>query len=130
MTILWYLLFWLAFIPVAYLNGGLREFGYRRWLGELPAQQLSTLIGCALFWVTAWLFARKVPLESKSDALVISLTWLVLTFAFEAFMIVVLMKKPWAEVWAAYDVTGGRVWVVALAWVALLPFMIMKNGGN
>ena len=89
MTIFWYLLFWLALAATAFLNGALREIGYRRFVGEMPAQQLSTLTCCALLWVCVFFFARKIPLVSRVDAIAISIAWLVLTFVFEAFLIVV-----------------------------------------
>ena len=36
---------------------------------------------------------------------------------------IVLRKRPWAEVIAAYDLRGGHVWALFLLWIAVAPWL-------
>ncbi|MEW6572415.1 MAG: hypothetical protein AB1374_02110 [Bacillota bacterium] len=42
MIILKYTVAWLPMVVIAVLNGSIREAGYKKFLGELSAHQLST----------------------------------------------------------------------------------------
>ena len=46
--LLTYTLAWFPLVILAILNGALRERGYKRFMSELRAHQLSTLIGIIL----------------------------------------------------------------------------------
>jgi len=121
-----YLLAWLAAIPIGILNGALREFGYRQFLGELPAHQLSTASFVLLFGIYVWIIFQWLQIFTSQAALRIGFTWLILTIAFEFLFGHFVMDHPWEVLLHDYNLTAGRLWVLVLLWVMLAPFIIYR----
>lgn len=114
---------WFVMLVVAVANGAVRDLTYGRRMGELAAQQLSTLIGCTLLGVVMWLFVRLYPLSSAGQAWRLGLLWMSLTVAFEFLFFHYVGGRSWAELLANYNVLAGRVWVFVLVWVAVAPYV-------
>ena len=71
----------MVFIAIA--NGMIREKWYGRYLSELRAHQLSSLIGLVLFGIYIWMVMRLFPPATDTQALSVGMLWLGLTVAFE-----------------------------------------------
>ena len=62
MNVIRSLLVWLCFIPVAILNGGLRQYVLVRWFGEVGANALSGvllrlfILFCYIVVLTYWVY--------------------------------------------------------------------------
>jgi len=123
-----YLFVWVLLAIVAILNGIVRQSTYGRRLPELVAHQLSTAI--AMLASAAVVFAASCawPLDSAAQAWTIGLTWLVMTVAFEFGFGRFVARHPWRHLVADYNLLKGRVWVVFLAWIAILPWLIFRLG--
>ena len=74
---------WVPGIPIAIVNGLLRNSVYRQFLTELHAHQLSALSFIVLFGIYVFFILKWLKLFSAQEALRLGLTWLVLTVAFE-----------------------------------------------
>ena len=118
-----YGVFWLALVPVAIANGILRERTYGRRMSELRAHQLSTLAGMLLTGLAVWLLALFVPLSDPADRLRIGLLWVVLTVAFGFGFGHWVAGHTWARLLRGYDLLAGRVWLVFLVWIGVLPYL-------
>jgi hypothetical protein len=126
-----YLLAWFAMLVIAIANGALRQATFAKWMSELRAHQLSTLIGSVLIGLFIWLVIRAWPPSSGRQALFIGFVWLLLTVAFEFFMGLVLMHRPLSQVLQDYNLPAGRVWVLFLAWLTVAPrvfFRVSRTG--
>ncbi len=121
-----YLIAWFAMLLVSVANGALRDFTYGRYLPELLAHQLSTLSGIVLLGGVIYLFVRRWPPASARQALSIGLFWMVLTVAFEFLFFHYAGGHSWGELLANYDLPGGRLWPVLLAWVAFAPYIFFR----
>lgn len=121
-----YLLAWFVMLLVSVANGTLRDFTYGKHLPELLAQQLSTLSGIALLGVVIYLFVRRWPPASGRQALNMGLFWMSLTVAFEFLFFHYVGGHPWPDLLANYDLTGGRLWPLLLAWVAIAPYILYR----
>lgn len=119
-----YFLSWIPGIPLAILNGLLRESVYRRFLNELAAHQLSAISFILLFGVYVWLIDRWLRLSSAREALRVGLTWLALTVAFEFLFGHYVMGHPWERLGHDYNLLAGRLWVLVLAWITLSPLVL------
>ncbi|MFH1914939.1 MAG: hypothetical protein ABIK45_11780 [Pseudomonadota bacterium] len=128
MTLLVYALAWLPMLGLAVLNGVIRETVYGPYLPELAAHQVSSLTAVLLFAGYALWLGRVRPLASGLQAVLAGAVWLGLTVAFEFFMVVVLQGRPLADALGDYDLASGRVWVLVLAVVAVLPWMTHRFG--
>ena len=119
-----YLLSWIPGIPLAILNGLLRESVYRRFLDERAAHQLSALSFIVLFGAYVWLILRWLRLSSAREALRVGITWLVLTVAFEFLFGHYVMGHAWERLLHDYNLLAGRLWVPVLAWITLSPLVL------
>jgi hypothetical protein len=122
--ILTYTLAWFPLVIIAILNGILREKGYKRFMSELRAHQLSTLIGIVLVGVYVWIVELIWPIENSRQAILIGGIWLVLTILFEFGFGHFIMGNPWKKLFHDYNLFAGRVWLLFVIWTAVSPFMI------
>lgn len=78
-----YFLLWLPMILIAVLNGTARDLGYKKYLGELLARQLSTIVLIIVFGIYIGLVLQKYPPANLGQSVKIGILWLVLTLLFE-----------------------------------------------
>jgi len=125
-----YFLLWFPMIPIAILNGVVREKVYGPHLREWAAHQLSTGIAALLFGVYTWLVTARWPLEDSAQALAAGGIWLALTIAFEFGFGRYVAGHSWEKLLADYNLLRGRVWSLLLAAIFLLPWIChsLRNG--
>ena len=123
MKILKSLLVWVCFIPVAILNGGLREHVLARALGEKWALPLSGIILSACIFLITWLLLpRAVKALSAKDSLRIGICWVFLTIFLE-FTLGLAGGSTITELLSAYNPLTGNLWLLVLAATLLSPVM-------
>lgn len=125
MNILKSLIVWLCFIPVAILNGGLREYILTKAIGEKWALPVSglTLSVCILL-ITWLLLPRIAKIRTSKDCWPIGVCWALLTIAFE-FAAGVAEGNTVAELLAAYNPLTGNLWLLVLATTLLSPTIVL-----
>ena len=127
MRLLKSLIVWLCFIPVAILNGGLREYVLYRLFGERLALPVSGILLSLFIFLTAWLMlprlAKKCDLK---DSLAMGLCWGLLTVAFE-FAAGIASGSTISELLAAYHPSTGNLWVLVLATTGLSPILLKMS---
>lgn len=114
-------LYWLPGVLIGIGNGMLREAGFRMFLEELPAHQLSVLSFMLIFGVYTWFAIGRLRPGSPRDALEIGALWLALTIAFEFLFGHYVMGHPWERLLHDYNLATGRLWVVVLVWITAAP---------
>lgn len=123
-----YILFWFALVAVGVTNGVVREMTYGRLIPELRAHQLSTLMGMVLSGTAVWVFARYFPIESERTAISVGVIWLALTIAFEFGFGRYVAGHSWKKLLSDYNLFAGRLWLLFLVWLLLLPYLVYKLG--
>ena len=121
-----YIISWIPGIPIAVINVLLRDSLYERFLNELHAHQLSTVSFALLFGIYVWFVIKWVKLSSSRDVLRLGLTWLLLTIAFEFLFGHFVMGNPLSKLFHDYNLLAGRVWVLVLLWIAMVPFICYR----
>ena len=116
-----YAAFWLVLAVLAIINGVLRGSTYGRYVPELVAHQISTLTGVAITGIAVWLFHRWQPIASTREAWLIGIVWLAMTITFEFGFGHYVAGHPWERLLADYDLLAGRVWLLFLVWILLMP---------
>ena len=120
-------LLWLPMLLIAIGNGMLREAWYGRYLSELRAHQLSSLLAILFLGLYMWVVLRFNPPASASQALAIGLLWLVLTVAFEFLFGRCVAGQTWARLLADYNIGAGRFWPFVLLWLTLAPRLFFRG---
>jgi len=121
---------WLALMVIAIVNGTLREFSYGKFISELAAHQLSTLTGIAFTGLFVWFLNRVWALESSAQAWTIGSIWLAITILFEFGFGHFVAGHPWSRLLADYNLFAGRVWILFLLWILVLPYAIYRVSSN
>ena len=124
--ILKYALLWIPMVFLAVVNGIFRQMVFIPRFSELRSHQLSCLTGVALFTAYTWLIHRRWPLESAAQAWTVGLVWLFLTVAFEFTFGYYVAHRSWESLLQEYRLFSGRLWVLVLLAVALLPVIVFK----
>ena len=63
------------------------------------------------------------PPVHAGDALRVGILWLVLTLAFELIAGHYLFRRSWPSLWAEYDLSRGRIWVLVPLVTFLAPLL-------
>lgn len=121
-----HILWWFAFPFVGILNGVLREATYKKFVGDLPAHQISTATGVIFFGIIFHFIFRKWKIESVKNAILIGVIWLGLTVLFEFGFGHYIMGNSWQKLLHDYNLAEGRVWGLFLVWITIAPFIFYK----
>lgn len=121
-----YLIGWLPLVAVGILNGIIREIGYKKYVGDLTAHQISTLTGIILVGCYIWWLTGKWEIGTSSQALIIGVIWLGMTVAFEFLFGHYVVRQPWSKLFHDYNFLKGRIWVVVLIWISIAPLVFYK----
>ena len=128
MTLTKYVFVWFLLALIAIANGIIRETTYGRAVPELSAHQISTLTAILASGACVWFVSRFWHIESTSQALAIGLLWLLMTVVFEFGFGHYVAGHPWQKLLADYNVLRGRVWLLFLLWLTVLPYVTYRFG--
>ncbi len=110
---------------LAVINGTVRDFVYKPYVGELPAHQISTVTLIILFALYFWLLAKKWKTDSDRQAWIIGIIWLVMTVGVE-FGLGLRRGLSWDVMLQAYNIFDGRVWVFIPLFVLVGPYLFRR----
>ena len=130
MNILKSLIIWLCFIPVAILNGGLREYVLVEAIGEEWALPVSGItLSVCIFLITWMLLPRIIKAFTSKDGWLIGISWGLMTIAFE-FAAGLAGGSTVSELLAAYNPLSGNLWLLVLLTTLLSPVIVRKAKAN
>jgi len=121
------LLTWFLFIPVAIVNGVVRETVYKPYVGDLPAHQISCFIGIAAFILLSFLMLKKVVKEiGTSQLLWVGFLMVLMTIIFEFSFGHFVERLPWERLLYDYNIIKGRLWLLVLLAELVTPLLVKK----
>ncbi len=120
-----YLLAWLPMMVIAVGNGTLRDLGYKKYVGELIAHQVSTLTLIFFLSIYVRYIVSAIPPASSKQALFLGIVWLLLTLSFE-FGLGLARGRSWASLLADYDLLHGRLWLLVPVFITIAPYIFLK----
>lgn len=123
------LLIWLCILVLASGNGAVRDFGLSPALGDTIGRAISTVLLCILILCVAWLSIGWIRPANSYQALTVGGMWLLLTLAFEFLVGHYGFGKPWTILLADYDISQGRIWVLALIVTFCAPLLAARWRG-
>jgi hypothetical protein len=117
---------WVPLVPLAIVNGAIREWLLVPMLGRrlaLPFSGVSLSVLILLFAVAVspWLRATAVV-----HYVAAGIAWLLMTVLFELLFGHYAMGKSGAQLLAAYNVVEGNLWVLVLFSTAVAPYLGAK----
>lgn len=112
---------WFVFSLLAILNGLCREKFISPYTSEHTGHVISTLTLALVIFITTYYFLSKISIDSDRTLLLIGLTWVILTVAFEFLFGHYITGHSWEKLFADYNILKGRVWVLILITELIAP---------
>jgi len=110
---------------IAVLNGTARDLLYKKYTGELPGHQISTISLLILFSFYIAFIIEKLPPNSERQAMSVGMLWLLLTLIFE-FCFGLIRGNSLTSLWSDYNIFKGRIWILILIWTTIAPYLFFK----
>jgi uncharacterized membrane protein len=124
-TMLKYVLAWFPMLLLAILNGALRDLGYKKYVSDLIAHQISTVTLIILFaFYIGYVINRFLP-SSSAQAILIGIIWVTFTLSFE-FGFGRYRGNSWSVLLADYNFFKGRIWILIPLWILIAPYLFYK----
>ena len=119
------ILIWLLIIPLAILNGILRESVLIPFIGIKYALPISGIILCSFIFVVSLIFIPKLGRGINKTYWVIGGLWIILTILFETIM-GLASGNNLSDLMKAYDITSGDLWLLIVIFVGIAPWLTAK----
>ncbi|MDR0767585.1 MAG: hypothetical protein LBE57_03990 [Methanosarcinales archaeon] len=124
------ILIWFLIIPLAFLNGALRETFLIPWIGESGAELVSAITLCSLILIISFVFIPRIgkgekAAKEKKTYWKIGVLWIALTIIFETILVLV-MGYSFSEVLKTYDITAGNLWLLVVLFMGAAPWLAAK----
>lgn len=116
-------LLWLPMILLAFANATIRELVFIKYFSEFRAHQLSTITLIIFCSIYVWFVFPQLTIQNSKQALLIGIVWTLLTVAFE-FSLGRLTNKSWEYLFRDYNLFDGRIWLLFLICLFLLPYIM------
>ena len=120
------LLVWLCFIPVAILNGGLRQYVLVRWLGEVGANALSGVLLSLFILLITWLLLPRIVRYNQKESYRIGIVWMLLTIEFE-FTFGLTGGISFRDLLSAYNPMSGNLWLLVVVTTFGAPRLVYEK---
>lgn len=115
---------WLLFLPIPIINGLLREYFYKKRLGEFDSNIVGFVVLSVIFIFYAYLSLRDyLNTMTGYDLFLVGLCWLIFTLLFE-FGMGFFSGRSMPYMLADYNVLKGCLWPLVLVIIATSPFIV------
>ncbi|NLV92158.1 MAG: hypothetical protein GX030_07190 [Firmicutes bacterium] len=114
---------WVIIVPIAILNGVLRESVVVK-LGAIALPLSGIILSLCIFGV-AYLLIPKIGSCGKKEYLVFGVLWFLLTNLFDLGMIL-SDGGSLSDLFAAYNFLGGNLWIIVVLTTLLSPIAVAR----
>lgn len=118
---------WFLIIPLAILNGGLRE-NILVNLGDISLP-LSGIILSVCIFIVAYLLIPKIKNCKQRDYIIFGIIWFVLTNLFDLFMYL-SEGGSFKDLLNSYNFLNGNLWIIVVVTTFISPIMVSKLKDN
>ena len=94
-------------------------------LEESYAQLISGTILLMLLFFVSFIFIPRIGKGNSKTYWKIGILWVALTIAFET-ILGLAMGDTFAELFKAYDVTTGNLWLLVVLFTGITPWLVAK----
>ncbi|MBI4463852.1 MAG: hypothetical protein HY647_04020 [Acidobacteria bacterium] len=120
---------WILFVPLAILNGIVREKLLVPWLGQTGALPLSGVLLSVLIFLLTLLLLPFLKVSIAFQYWVVGGLWFLLTIAFEFLFGHYVVGESWTKLWEVFNVFEGNLWLLALLTTACSPYLAARLRG-
>ena len=118
---------WLMIIPLAVLNGALRDFALHPLLDRYALPASGVLLSGMILPLT-WLCVPRFVRGGSRQLVLVGVVWAVLAVIFEC-LLGIALNRQWVDLAAAYDVSSGNLWLLVVVCVGCAPWLAARMRG-
>lgn len=119
------ILIWILFVPIAIINGIIREKFYKQFAGDLTAHQISTGIALVAFIsLSYFMLGTVISNTDPRNLFIVGLLWVVMTMVFEFGFGHYIDGVSWERLFSDYNLFKGRLWGLFLLVIFLSPYLV------
>lgn len=119
---------WILLAVLAILNGTIRQYGYKPFVGDQIAHVISTVLYIGMMLAVMSVYFRKIVVaKTKKELLQIGFSLLIATIIFEFIFGHYVIGHPWEKLLADYNIFQGRVWGIVLLAILFGPRLVGKT---
>ena len=113
-------------VVAAIINGMIRDKFIKQFLGEALSLPTSGITLSGLVFLIAFLFVPHIGLSNPSSYMLVGLSWLGLTLAFEYLFGHYVLGKPWSEINQVFNLAKGNLFTIVVFVTAISPWLVAK----
>jgi hypothetical protein len=117
---------WFALIGAEVIHGAARAIWLVPIVGDFRSRQIGVFTGSMINLTVTALFIRWLRPARVADALLIGVTWLLLTVTFELVFGRAIMQASWQRIGSDYDLIHGGLLPLGLLILTLAPVITAK----
>jgi len=122
------LIVWGLFVLLASINGLIRDNYYEKYVGELYAHQISTVLLVLILLGVMYVFFNKFgAVYRKRDLWIIGGAWVLMTVIFEFVFGHYVIGHSWSVLFEDYNLFKGRLWSLVLIFIFLGPRLVARD---
>lgn len=118
------MLIWIGIIPIAIINGGLREVVLSPLLGK-PALPISGFLLAAMVFLLAYLLIPRIGKGKQVTYIKMGINWIAATIVFE-FSLGFSNGESLEDMLSAYNILTGNLWLLVVVFTGFAPWLIAK----
>jgi hypothetical protein len=118
---------WLVLMAAETLNGLWRAKVLALWIGDAAARDVSVFTGSIVILLITFACIGWIPARSVRTLLVIGVTWVLLTIAYEFALGFLVFYRPLAEMVSDFDVLHGRLPPIGLLVLFFSPLLAARG---
>lgn len=116
---------WCLIIPLAILNGGLRENILNKMMGNIALPVSGIILSVCVFFI-AYFFIPRIKQCKNRDYIFFGIMWFALTNLFDLLMYL-NEGGGISDLAKSYDFTTGNLWILVVLSAAFAPMLVMKR---
>jgi hypothetical protein len=120
---------WVLFVGAAIVNGTAREKLLTPLLGQQLSLPLSGIVLSILVFIITLLLVPVLRPSASSQYWLVGGMWLLLTLAFEFIFGHYVVGDSWSNLFEAYNVAKGNLWILVLITTAISPYLTARIRG-
>lgn len=121
---------WFLLMMAETLHGLWRAKVLALWIGDAAARDVSVFTGSLIILLITWACIGWIPARSARTLLLVGLTWVVLTMAYELALGRLVFHQTWAEILSDFDLLHGRLLPIGLLFLMFSPLLAARLRGQ
>jgi len=117
---------WFLLMAAETLQGLWRAKVLAAWIGDAVSREVGVFTGSLLLLLIAFTCVGWISAGSNQTLILVGLTWVALTVAYEFVLGYFVLHLPWKDIASEFDVSDGRLLPIGLVILMFAPLLAAR----